>query len=130
MVQCIPVLRPFIKDLHTSLNSRKIAATEPSKGSTWRGSTLIDKKVATASAGLLSGDEEMGLNKPGAFELAEIPEEGRLPRYGSARPGGDKRLGHSAEAYYSPSEVELRIKESHTQPLNNGRAPRGENWPL
>lgn len=118
MVQCVPVLRPFVKDLHTSLTSRKLAATEPSKGSTWRGSTLIEKKEGSS---LFSRDEESGQKSAGRFELAEIPEE-------IARAGAQK-MGYSAEAYYSPSEVELGIQASHTQPLH-ANPPRRENWPL
>lgn len=117
IVQCVPVLRPFVKDLHNSITSRKLAATEPSN--TWHGSTLIDKKTTVS---VTSGDEEMGHKHAGIFELAKIPEE--TYRF------GNKTLGHSAGAYYSPSEVELGIQNSHTQPLNDGRAPRRENWPL
>lgn len=118
MVQCVPVLRPFVKDLHTSLTSRRLGATEPSKGSTWRGSTLIEKKEASS---LFSRDEESGQKTAGRFELAEIPEE--------AFRAGEQRMGHSAGAYYSPSELELGIQASHTRPLN-ANAPRRENWPL
>lgn len=124
IVQCVPVLRPFVKDLHTTMTSRKLAATEPSKGagSTWRGSTLIDKKQTIS---IMSRDEEMGHKHAGMFELAEIPEEGYR-----GRTGDGKKLGYSAEAYYSPSEVELRIQEAHTRPLSNRPAQRRENWPL
>lgn len=116
IVQCIPVLRPFIKDLHTSLTSRRLEATEPTRDemSGWRGSTLIEKK---GNGSLLSQsrdrDEEIG-KSPGVFELSNIPEE----------PSRGPKLGHHADAYYSPSEVDLRIQASHTKPL------RKENWPL
>ncbi|CAN8098559.1 unnamed protein product [Discula destructiva] len=119
IVQCIPVLRPFVKDLHTTLTSKKLAATEPSKGSTWRGSTLIDKKTTVS---IMSVDEEAAQKHAGTFELAKISEE--IPR------AQNKALGYSAEAYYSASEVELGIHNSHTQALNIGRAPRRANWPL
>lgn len=120
MVQCIPVLRPFVNDLHNSFTSRKLAATEPSKGSTWRGSTLIDKKVTTS---ILSRDEELAQKHAGMFELAKIPEE-------ASAYGDRKKFGHSAGAYYSASEVELGIARSHTQPLQSAKPPRKENWPL
>lgn len=118
MVQCVPVLRPFVKDLHNSFTSKKLAATEPSKGSTWRGSTLIEKKEANS---LFSRDEESGQKIAGRFELTEIPEEAFRAR--------KQKIGYSAEAYYSPSEVELGIQASHTQPLHT-KPPRRENWPL
>lgn len=111
IVQCVPVLRPFIKDLHTSLTSRRLQATEPTRGeSSWRGSTLVEKKGSMLSQ---SRDEESGKAAP-MFELREIPEE----------PSQALKLGYHADAYYSPSEVELRIQASHTQPL------RKANWPL
>lgn len=124
IVQCIPVLRPFIKDLHTSLTSRRLEATEPTRsvggGSNWRGSTLVEKKGSLVlSQG--SRDEEMGKSptSAGAFELAKIPEE-------PSANNNSKLLGNHADAYYSPSEVDLRIQQSHTKPvpLQPGK------WPL
>ncbi|KAK7725540.1 hypothetical protein SLS63_008144 [Diaporthe eres] len=99
IVQCVPVLRPFLKDLHTSLTSRRLDATEPSQAkSTWRGSTLVDhksKSIPSRTASLLSKNEEK--KSPGLFELTEIPEEpGALHQ-------GPKGFGYHADAYYEPS---------------------------
>lgn len=118
IVQCIPVLRPFLKDLHNSLTSRRLEATEPTRrdGSGWRGSTLVEKK-GNGSLLSQSRDEEMG-KSPGMFELSNIPEESSGSRTPLPKPG------YSANAYYSPSEVELQIQAYHTKPL------RKENWPL
>lgn len=130
IVQCIPVLRPFIKDLHTSLTSRRLEATEPTRsggGSGWRGSTLVEKKgingslvLSSQQSSSLARDEELGLKSPGrnTFELSEIPEE----------PSQALKLGYHADAYYSPSEVDLRIQASHTQPMPANRPQ--SNWPL
>lgn len=125
------MLRPFVKDLHTSLTSRKLAATDPSRGSTWRASTQYDKKGLVGGGGtgsiLSRSDEES--QKMMAFELAGIPEE----------PSQALKLGYHADAYYSPSEVDLRIKESHTKPMplhnninnnNNNRRDDSGSWPL
>lgn len=116
IVQCIPVLRPFVKDLHTSLTSRKLAATDPTKGSTWRGSTLLDKK---GQESILSRSDEENQKKFGSYELSEIPEE----------PSHALKFGHHADAYFSPSEVDLRIQASHTKPIPP-RRDNAANWPL
>lgn len=135
IVQCIPVLRPFIKDLHTSLTSRRLEATEPTRsggGSNWRGSTLVEKKGNGSL--VLSRDEEMGTScksptSAGAFELTKIPEESAYTQQQQQQqqaPSGTNKLGYRADAYYSPSEVDLRIQQSHTKPV----PLRPGNWPL
>lgn len=136
-MQCIPVLRPFVKDLHTSFTSRRLAATDASKGSTWRGSTLLDKK---AQAYVLSRSDEEAQKQAATYELAGIPEEA-APSY-HAHPNylhqhqqqqqqkmGGAHMGYSADAYFSPSEVDLRIEDSHTKPVPL-RGQGGGNWPL
>lgn len=118
IVQCIPVLRPFIKDLHTSLTSRRLDTTEPTKISTWRDSKNMGEKKVLVT---ITRDEE-NPHGAGVYELSEIPEESSANH--------DKNhiyppaMGHHADAYFSPSEVDLRINSGHTPPL------RKDNWPL
>lgn len=119
IVQSIPVLRPFVKDLKTSLTSRKLSATAPSggKGSNWRSSTFVEKKDPDS---VFSRNDEEGQQQPGSYELKNIPEE---------TPSQALKLGYSAGAYFSPSEVDLRIDASHTKPI----APKNDtsgHWPL
>ncbi|ROW00337.1 hypothetical protein VMCG_07328 [Cytospora schulzeri] len=133
IVQCIPVLRPFIKDLHTSFTSKRLDTSEPSHtigGSTWRGSTLVDhkKSIPSRSASILSKSEEK--KTPGMFELMDIPEEPM------ATDQTLRRYGYHANAYYDPnsdSSVELpvqgpRIHRTRTvQQQLNGPL---DSWPL
>lgn len=146
IVQCIPVLRPFIKDLHTSLTSRKLAATEPTRdGSTWRGSTLVDTKRQPASQVLSAARDDLedgggGLGKQslppaGIFELTEIPEEEHQHQQYQYQqhatinplamsPSMKLKLGNSAEAYrYDPRRMDESL-------MGNQRPARQENWPL
>lgn len=137
IVQCIPVLRPFIKDLHTSLTSRRLEATEPTRNgdSGWRGSTLVEKKGNGSLLLSQSRDEETGLGggmakSPmvgGSYELSKIPEEqsGAWAQQTNHKLG--MNMGYHADAYYSPSEVDLRIQQSHTKPVP---PPPQNNWPL
>lgn len=130
IVQCVPVLRPFIKDLHVAFTSKRLDATEPSRAqSTWRGSTLVDqrsKSIPSTSASILSKSEEK--RSPGMFELTEIPEEtGIFDQTG-------KNYGYHAQAYYEPSSdsnAELRVKgitatTTTTQQLNGPL----DSWPV
>lgn len=130
MVQCVPVLRPFLKDLHTSFTSKRLDATEPSQGkSTWRGSTLVDRKsksISSRTASILSKSEEK--KSPGIFELTEIPEEpGALHQ---ARRG----YGYHADAYFEPSSessIDLPVQgiattTTTTQQLNGPL----DSWPV
>lgn len=130
IVQCVPVLRPFLKDLHTSLTSKRLDATEPSQAkSTWRGSTLVDhksKSISSRTVSILSKNEEK--KSPGLFELTEIPEEpGALHQ-------GPKGFGYHADAYYEPSSgssMDLPVQgitttTTTTQRLNGPL----DSWPL
>lgn len=129
-MQCVPVLRPFLKDLHTSLTSKRLDATEPSQAkSTWRGSTLVDhksKSISSRTVSILSKNEEK--KSPGLFELTEIPEEpGALHQ-------GPKGFGYHADAYYEPSSgssMDLPVQgitttTTTTQRLNGPL----DSWPL
>ncbi|PSR82218.1 hypothetical protein BD289DRAFT_484015 [Coniella lustricola] len=123
IVQCIPVLRPFVKDLHTSLTSRRLEATEPTKGSTWLDSKSMGEKKVLVT---ITRDEE-NPHGAGVYELSDISEE-PSSHSSSNNPSNNQiqppAMGHHADAYFSPSEVDLRINAGHTQPL------RKENWPL
>lgn len=130
MVQCVPVLRPFLKDLHTSFTSKRLDATEPSQAkSTWRGSTLVDhrsKSIPSRTASILSKSEEK--KSPGIFELTEIPEEPGVLH--QTRKG----YGYHADAYYEPSSddsVDLPVQgitttTTTTQQLNGPL----DSWPI
>lgn len=52
IVQCIPILRPFIRDIHTSLTSKRLADTNENEArtqsNTWR--STIDGKRGSGSA--------------------------------------------------------------------------------
>ncbi|KAG8159328.1 hypothetical protein KVR01_010989 [Diaporthe batatas] len=130
MVQCVPVLRPFIKDLHTAFTSKRLEATEPSRAqSTWRGSTLIDQRsnsIPSRTASILSKSEEK--KSPGIFELTEIPEETIIFDQTA------KDYGYHAQAYYDPSSdrtAELPVQgitatTTTTQQLNGPL----DSWPV
>lgn len=132
IVQCVPVLRPFIKDLHTTFTSKRLDATEPSQAkSTWRGSTLIDHRstsIPSGTASILSKSEEK--KPPGIFELTEIPEEPRI----FDQTG--KGYGYQATAYYEPSSgtsVELPVQgitaTTTTTQLEQLNGPL-DSWPV
>lgn len=133
IVQCVPVLRPFIKDLHTTFTSKRLDATEPPQAkSTWRGSTLVDhrsKSIPSRTASILSKGEEK--KSPGMFELTGIPEEpGIFDQTG-------KGCGYQAKAYYEPSSdnsVEAPVQgitknTTTTQQLNELNGPL-DSWPI
>lgn len=132
IVQCIPVLRPFIKDLHTTITSNRLDASEPTRtigGSTWRGSTLVDhkKSVPSRSGSILSKNEEK--KSPGVFELMDIPEEPM------ATGQGKRRYGYHADAYYDPnsdSSVDLPVEGPRIQTTRTVQQLNGplDSWPL
>lgn len=121
IVQCIPVLRPFVKDLHTSLTSRRLDATEPTKNSTWRDSKSMGEKKVLVT---ITRDEE-NPHGAGVYELSNITEEPSENHHNHHNNHiYPPAMGHHADAYFSPSEADLRMNSGSAQPL------RKENWPL
>lgn len=132
IVQCIPVLRPLLKDLHTTITSNRLTASGATRtigGTTWRGSTLIDhkKSIPSRSASILSKMEEK--KSPGVFELMDIPEE---PMATEQR---QRRYGYHADAYYEPnsdSSVDLPVQGRRIQTTRTVQEMNGplDTWPL
>lgn len=72
MVQCIPILRPILRNIHTSFTSRKLeSSTGERKGSGWTW-TRSSKHIST---GPLAPGHPVVLNNPDGMELRNIPEE-------------------------------------------------------
>jgi hypothetical protein len=73
IVQCIPILRPLLRDIHTGLTSKRVGDTEDGQTITWRSrrSTLVEIKRGST---VMSSDES---TKKGTEDIAltAIPEE-------------------------------------------------------
>ncbi|KAF4978612.1 hypothetical protein FZEAL_5015 [Fusarium zealandicum] len=70
IVQCIPILRPILRDIHTSLTSRKLESTGDGRSIAWT-NTRSSKHI---SAGIHRVDDA-GLENADRVELRDIPEE-------------------------------------------------------
>lgn len=70
IVQCIPILRPILRDIHTSLTSRKLDSTADGGRSTWTHSRSTKHTSAP-----LNLAEERAIGNPERVELRDIPEE-------------------------------------------------------
>ncbi|KAF8856543.1 hypothetical protein BDZ45DRAFT_675407, partial [Acephala macrosclerotiorum] len=70
IVQCIPILRPFLRDMRTSLTSKKLDDTENGQSVTWRSrrSTLDGKQAPV----FMSGDDK---KHPEIIAMDAIPED-------------------------------------------------------
>ncbi|KAI1071631.1 hypothetical protein LB507_005184 [Fusarium sp. FIESC RH6] len=69
MVQCIPILRPILRNIHTSFTSRKLeSSTGERKGSGWTW-TRSSKHISTGPLPVVAN------NNPDGMELHNIPEE-------------------------------------------------------
>ncbi|KAF6826622.1 hypothetical protein CPLU01_09573 [Colletotrichum plurivorum] len=74
IVQCIPILRPILREIHTSLTSKKLEST--ADGRTTFGSKISSgKRISGTVVG--NGPASAGLDKQGNERIAlrEIPEE-------------------------------------------------------
>jgi hypothetical protein len=121
IVQCIPILRPFLRDIHTSLTSRKIGDTEDGRTSTWR-STINESKRGSANLNLHNSrhsHDNKKLSIPEVIALSDIPEE---PRDAEAHA---RKLSCSSESA-TPSERETE----HATPTTTSGPLFGDIWRL
>ncbi|ORY64783.1 uncharacterized protein BCR38DRAFT_390532 [Pseudomassariella vexata] len=114
IVQCIPILRPFLREIHSSLTSRKLGDTEAGRTTGgWRSN--VDGKRASSTITSAAHDDTKKAPVE-SFALRKIPEEAAADTIGQA---------WEPHTSYSPSEVDRAIKASHTGPLQPG-----DGWPL
>ncbi|RSL66533.1 hypothetical protein CEP54_003687 [Fusarium duplospermum] len=71
IVQCIPILRPILRDIHTSLTSRRLDSTADGGKSTGWTQSRSTKHMSTP----LPLAEERAAGNPERVELRDIPEE-------------------------------------------------------
>jgi hypothetical protein len=105
IVQCVPVLRPLLKELHTTLTSKKLDDTENGRSVTWR-STMDGKR------GSIFINDDKVKKEPEAIALSVIPEEPRLT---------------AKESFLSTSSSETLHQSTPT--ASAGPLSR-ESWPL
>ncbi|EFQ35169.1 hypothetical protein CGRA01v4_01313 [Colletotrichum graminicola] len=141
IVQCIPILRPILREIHTSLTSKKLGSSTTDRRSTAFGSKTSSKK--RVSGGAQADDKHAGER----IALQEIPEEysddkthwGSSPRMPSSAtpfqtefkprpptaplPGWGSDAGSST---LSPHETEFKPRPP-TSPLPSWGSSRGSN---
>ncbi|KAJ3456589.1 hypothetical protein MRS44_016612 [Fusarium solani] len=71
IVQCIPILRPILRDIHTSLTSRRLDSTADGGKSTGWTQSRSTKHISAP----LPLAEERAAGNPERVELRDIPEE-------------------------------------------------------
>jgi hypothetical protein len=110
MVQCIPILRPIIRDLHTTLTSRKLAsyATGDGQSTPWTATFSRDRASTNFN--------DPSVEAPERVELGRIPEE-------SVETFSDQR---QAAALPLPQSPPQSLPESRYATA----ASRTDAWPL
>jgi hypothetical protein len=103
MVQCIPVMRPILGEVKTSLTSKRLAEAEDMR------TTSADKKRESARAARTSTAGPFNMMSDDEFMLAEMGWDAK------------KKCRIQSQVSMSPSEVDRAIEASRTQPLE---------WPL
>ncbi|KAF5010529.1 hypothetical protein FDECE_3311 [Fusarium decemcellulare] len=113
IVQCIPILRPILRDIHTSLTSRKLDSDGRSVAWTHSRST---KHISNPPPGLAVGGDEHDVERQDRMELRDIPEEQE------PSPFWDKNRSSSpSEEFRGPS---LTSPRSDSWPLGGGESVR------
>lgn len=108
IVQCIPILRPILREIHTSLTSKRLESTTADGRSTTFGSKLSSgKRMSTG----INNNDKQGAER---IALREIPEES------GDDAGYWKKPNQSASS--SPSETDFKPRPP--------TAPLPDMWPL
>ena len=76
IVQCIPILRPFLRDMHTTLTSKRLSDTEAGQTGTVTWRSTIDAKRNSTYSNTNRDRYEEGKKTTEAIVLRDIPEEG------------------------------------------------------
>ncbi|KZL83978.1 hypothetical protein CI238_06931, partial [Colletotrichum incanum] len=108
IVQCIPILRPILREIHTSLTSKRLESTADGRSTTFGSKLSSGKRIST---GVIHNDKQ-GNER---IALREIPEES-----GDDMPHWKSGPGQSDST--SPSESEFKPRPP--------TAPLPDMWPL
>ncbi|EXF80600.1 hypothetical protein CPAR01_01917 [Colletotrichum paranaense] len=110
IVQCIPILRPILREIHTSLTSKRLESTAGGQSTTFGSKLSSGKRIST---GVMQNDKQ-GNER---IALREIPEE---PADDS--PYWKQDPARSSDSTTSPSETDFKPRPP--------TAPLPDMWPL
>jgi hypothetical protein len=116
IVQCIPILRPFLRDMHATFTSSKLHDTEDGK-STWR-STIDAKRTSaytnSSSTRRNSASEDKKNVNVGVIPLGVIPENftSSLVDIHHSDPEAEREQERSAKLIHGtwPFELEQHVR--------------------
>ncbi|KAL0941178.1 uncharacterized protein CTRU02_203941 [Colletotrichum truncatum] len=114
IVQCIPILRPILREIHTSLTSKRLESTVDGRSTTFGSKLSSNKRISGTVNG--NGPLTVGLDKQGNERIAlrEIPEEATDDDIYWKNP--------KSSSSSSPSETEYKPRPP--------TAPLPDMWPL
>jgi hypothetical protein len=124
LVQCIPVLRPIIRDIHTTMTSKRLDATGDTP------STVFSKRFSSraGSNGINYADKfQEGTN--GNLELKPIPEQ-------HVETWAESPIISPVHDYFDKKEVSRARGKTESWPLSDNKEeitrpkPRTDSWPL
>ncbi|WQF81927.1 hypothetical protein CDEST_06941 [Colletotrichum destructivum] len=112
IVQCIPILRPILREIHTSLTSKRLESTADGRSTTFGSKLSSGKRISTGAV----QNDKLGNER---IALREIPEESSdetPPHWKSSYPR------ESDSTTTSPSEADFKPRPP--------TAPLPDMWPL
>ncbi|TQN64149.1 hypothetical protein CSHISOI_11274 [Colletotrichum shisoi] len=117
IVQCIPILRPILREIHTSLTSKRLESTADGRSTTFGSKLSSGKRISTGAV----QNDKLGNER---IALREIPEESSdeaPPHWKSSS------YPRESDSMTSPSDADFKPRPP-TAPLPD--APPPDMWPL
>ncbi|CCF43962.1 hypothetical protein CH063_13514 [Colletotrichum higginsianum] len=112
IVQCIPILRPILREIHTSLTSKRLESTADGRSTTFGSKLSSGKRISTGAV----QNDKLGNER---IALREIPEESSdetPPHWKSSS------YPRESDSTTSPSEADFKPRPP--------TAPLPDMWPL
>ncbi|KAJ0163208.1 hypothetical protein CTA2_3341 [Colletotrichum tanaceti] len=129
IVQCIPILRPILREIHTSLTSKRLESTADGRSTTFGSKLSSGKRISTGAA--VQNDGKLGNER---IALREIPEESsassssdELPRWKSYPPPPPPPRGSDSTTTTTSPPYGTAADDFKPRPPT---APLPDMWPL
>ncbi|KAK6225841.1 hypothetical protein QIS74_01888 [Colletotrichum tabaci] len=112
IVQCIPILRPILREIHTSLTSKRLESTADGRSTTFGSKLSSGKRISTGAVqNDKLGNERIALREIPEESSDETPPHWKSPSY-----------PRESDSTTSPSEADFKPRPP--------TAPLPDMWPL
>ncbi|KAK7425960.1 hypothetical protein QQZ08_007542 [Neonectria magnoliae] len=126
MVQCIPILRPILRNIHTSLTSRKLASTVDARSTPWT-SKPSGNRASTGLHNNNNDSDDIEAESPARMELRDIPEEAEFESW-KRSPQSSTPSEHTPNSYTPKFTTQTLPLDDCTPKVATEASPLDDSW--